>query len=97
MITFLARAREEFDYVLLDSPPVASITDSLVLAGQVDGTIMIIKASDTARDPIRRGLKQLEEVKAKVLGAVLNQVDLKRERYYYHYYYRYYKSWSDNY
>lgn len=94
MINFLARAREEFDYVLLDSPPVASITDSLVLAGQVDGTIMIIKASDTAREPVRHGLKQLEEVKAKVLGAVLNQVDLKRERYYYHYYYRYYKSYS---
>lgn len=93
MISFLSENKDQFDYILLDSAPLVSVTDALVLAGQMDGIILIIKGNETARDPVRRSLRQLEEVKAKVLGAVLNQVDLKKEGYYYHYY-RYYRPYG---
>ena len=61
-----------FDFVLLDSPPIQSVTDSLSLTQFVDGTVIVVKASETTYDMIQSGLKKLKDVQCHFLGFVLN-------------------------
>lgn len=83
----------KFDRVILDSPPVGAVADAVVLATQVAGVVMVLKAGVTHRDVAKRTVRALSDVKAPILGAVLNDVNLERSRYgdyYYGYAYRYY-------
>ncbi|MDP3499181.1 MAG: polysaccharide biosynthesis tyrosine autokinase [Myxococcales bacterium] len=83
----------KFDRVILDSPPVGAVADAVVLATQVNGVVLVLKAGVTHRDVAKRTLRALNDVKAVMLGAVLNDVNLDRSRYgdyYYGYAYRYY-------
>jgi capsular exopolysaccharide synthesis family protein len=82
---------ERFDRVMYDSPPVGAVTDPLVLANQMDGTIIITKMLRTNRDLAERAVKSLRDANAKILGAVLNDVDIDKRQYGYYlgYYYSY--------
>jgi len=82
--------REKFDVVIFDCTPLIAVTDATVLATQVDGVILVIKSGATRRKILKRGVKQLEDVQAKIIGAVLNQVNVKNSSYYYAYYYSHY-------
>ncbi len=95
MSSFIETARKGFDTILFDSPPVMGVTDPVVLSTKVDGIVMVIKSADTPRPPIQRAIKFLAEVNARVLGGVLNNVDFKKEGYYYQYYYRYYYGYGE--
>jgi Mrp family chromosome partitioning ATPase len=64
--------------VLIDSPPIASLTDTVVLASLADMVAFVVKHNENDRDLIRRCLKQLRAVHANVIGAVLNDVDFDR-------------------
>jgi Mrp family chromosome partitioning ATPase len=69
------------------------VADAVVLATQVAGVVMVLKAGVTHRDVAKRTVRALNDVKAPILGAVLNDVNLERSRYgdyYYGYAYRYY-------
>jgi capsular exopolysaccharide synthesis family protein len=77
------------DIVILDSPPVLAMSDSAILASQVDGVLLVLDAKDTRREMARRALASLQQVKARVVGAVLNRVSQERSGYYYYYYSRY--------
>lgn len=82
-----------FDRIILDSPPVGAVADALVLATQVDGVVVVLKAGKTNRDLAQRTVRALRDVQARIFGAVLNDVDLERSKYgdyYYGYAYRYY-------
>ncbi|HEX4947713.1 MAG TPA: polysaccharide biosynthesis tyrosine autokinase [Blastocatellia bacterium] len=81
-----------FDYVVLDSPPVASFADSLILSAMVEGVILVVKAGYTSREVANRTKTHLQTVGAKVLGAVINHIKLQPHDYYYYstYYSRYY-------
>ena len=70
--------KAEFDWVLIDSPPIASLTDTIVLASLVDMVAFVVKHNENDRDLIRRCLKQLRDVHANLIGAVLNDVDFSR-------------------
>ncbi len=83
------KMRDMFDCVIFDSPPAMSVTDAIVLARLCDGVILIVKSGFTKRDPVLRTISQLSDAKSKILGAVLNNVDFGRDRYYYQYYYHY--------
>jgi len=85
----LALLREKFDRVIIDTPPLIAVTDATVLAARADGVILVIKAGHTGRTIVRRGKKQLEDVQARIIGAVLNQVDVRKSAYYYSQYYAY--------
>lgn len=79
-----------FDRVIIDSPPVGVVADAVVMATQVDGTLMVLKAGKTDRDVARQAVRQLVDVKAPVFGAVLNDLDLSDQKYgQYSYYYQY--------
>ena len=86
---FLEQLRKKFDRILIDSPPTFSVADSVILANKVDGVIDIIRSGFLNIDIILRGRQRLSEAKARILGVILNNVDVKREDsyYYYHYYY----------
>jgi non-specific protein-tyrosine kinase len=80
----LARVREEYDYVLLDSPPAGLVADAVVLAPSVDGVVMVVSAGRTKRDAARRAKEQLERVGARLIGVVLNNAKQDRKLREYH-------------
>jgi Mrp family chromosome partitioning ATPase len=92
MSKLLELLRGKFDRIILDCTPLIAVTDATVLAARADGVILVIKSGATGRRILRRGIKQLEDVQARIIGAVLNQVDIKKSAYYYspYYYSRYY-------
>ncbi|TCJ15471.1 polysaccharide biosynthesis tyrosine autokinase [Rubrobacter taiwanensis] len=71
---FLAGAQEEFDYVLIDSPPVRLVSDSIVLASQGDGVLLVLDAQKTRKGDLRRTVRSLKAVGAVILGTVMNNV-----------------------
>ena len=82
----LERLKVDYDWVIIDSPPIATLADSVVLASMSDLMIMVIKHNQNDRDLIRRSLKRLRDIDVRIAGAVLNAVDLDH-RYYGDYYY----------
>jgi succinoglycan biosynthesis transport protein ExoP len=82
---------EDFDRVLFDSPPVGAVTDPLVLANQMEGTLIVAKMFRTNRDLVERAVKSLNDANANLMGAVLNDVDIQKREYGYYlgYYYSY--------
>jgi succinoglycan biosynthesis transport protein ExoP len=90
---FLLELREHFDRVVIDSPPLAAVTDSAVISTLADTTLFVIRAFKTSHHLARQGLRALRDVDARVAGAVLNAVDLTRTTYsYYYQQYYYYRS-----
>lgn len=81
--------REKYDYVLADTPPVGSLTDAAVVTRQCDGAIMVIESDLVSRRIAAKAKEQLEMSGCHILGAVLNKVDMKKNKYYskYSYYY----------
>jgi capsular exopolysaccharide synthesis family protein len=86
---FLEEMKTKYDRIIIDSPPVTSVADTSILANMVDGVIDVIRSGFLNIDIILRGRQRLIEAKSRIIGAVLNNVDIKREDtyYYYHYYY----------
>lgn len=82
---------EYFQYIVIDSPPVLSVADPVILSTRVDGVVLVILAGKTAREAVRKAKNALQGVGATVLGAMINNVDLENSNYsyYYRYYYRY--------
>lgn len=92
MANFLDELARNFDYVLIDSPPILPITDAVILSRLVDGVVLIVRGGSTPRRVVAAAKARLQSVGARVLGAVLNDVDISRGEYYYYnrYYYSYY-------
>ncbi|NLF26221.1 MAG: polysaccharide biosynthesis tyrosine autokinase [Deltaproteobacteria bacterium] len=72
MRELLLRLRDTYDYVLLDSPPVLTVSDAIMLSAMVDGVVFVVRSTDTERKSALRGLELLRQVQARVLGVVLN-------------------------
>lgn len=88
MKKLLAKLAEQFDFVILDSPPVLSVTDAAVLSTLVDGTLFVVKANKSRRAPSKQAVERLREVNARLVGAVLNALSPRTEGYSFYYYYR---------
>jgi non-specific protein-tyrosine kinase len=81
----LAPLAAEFDYVILDSPPVLGFADAVSVATAVEGTLLVARAGKTPREIVHAALKPLQRVRARVLGLVLNQVSSSLSPYYSYY------------
>ncbi|UCD90510.1 MAG: polysaccharide biosynthesis tyrosine autokinase [Desulfobacterales bacterium] len=91
MRQFINALRKKYARIIIDSPPVSSITDAAVLARMVDSVMLVIRAGETPRPVIEYSLEQLKTVNANIMGAILNAVSVGWDSYYYyHYYYDYY-------
>ena len=88
----------QFDRIIIDSPPVGAVADAIVMSTQVDGTVLVLKSGVTSKDLARRTVRSLRDVKGRLLGAILNDVDLGDRRsggYYYYSKYGYYYGESE--
>ena len=74
--------RKKYDYVLIDTPPVAKLIDAAVVAGCCDGAILVIESDLVSRKVAAKAKEQLEISGCRVLGAVLNKVDVRKNKYY---------------
>ncbi|HTZ18420.1 MAG TPA: polysaccharide biosynthesis tyrosine autokinase [Dissulfurispiraceae bacterium] len=76
---------EKYDIIIFDAPPLLSVADSLILSKMLDGTLVIARAGKTSYDDVRKSLKSLTDLNARVLGVVINALDAKKNDYYYRY------------
>ncbi len=83
---------KNFDHIVIDSPPVLAVTDATIMAGLVDGVILIAESGRTHRAALMRTRAILENSGARILGVVLNKLDMRRESYYGYGYGNYYYS-----
>src|SRR5215204_3505800 len=81
----LASLREEFDYVLIDAPPVGMVSDPAILATQGDGVLLVSDAQNTRKGSVRQAMRSLEAVGAPVLGTVMNNVEVSKGDNYHYY------------
>jgi Mrp family chromosome partitioning ATPase len=74
----------EFDHIIIDTPPVLSVTDAALLSALADSTLLVIRAGVTSRGALRRAHDVLAHVDARIMGVVLNAADFNEpDRYYY--------------
>lgn len=85
---FIAKCRENFGIVLVDTPPLGSVADALNIATHCDGTVLVVRGSETPRKLAMDSVQQLKRTGVPLLGVVLNraQVDSKSSLYYKRYY-----------
>ena len=86
---------QNFDLILVDTPPLLMVTDAAALATGMDGVILVVKPGVTKLTAIQQGLEQLRAVGARVLGVVLNEVNQGSRKY--GYYYNRYSKYSHYY
>lgn len=91
MDVLMGMLKDVFDYeiLIIDSPPVTSVSDALILSAYADGVIMVVRAGAVNRAIIHKAMDLLNQIKAPILGFVLNQMNPKEEKHYYSYYYKY--------
>ncbi|MBC2696401.1 MAG: polysaccharide biosynthesis tyrosine autokinase [Desulfobacteraceae bacterium] len=87
MQNLINELREKYGRIIIDSSPIAAVTDPVILSRLVDGVVLVIHAGITSRDIIANGVRQLRDVHAHILGSVLNNVDIEKNSYYYYYQY----------
>lgn len=98
MDTFLVELKKRFRYILFDTPPVIAVTDAAILATKLDGVVLVIRANKTSLTVTTRTLQALRNVNARVLGCILNDVDITKGNSsygYYKHYYHYYLTKKD--
>lgn len=87
MVSLLDELKEQFDIILIDTPPAIAVTDAQIIATRADGVILVVDSDKVKRDIALKAKQNLENVRARILGVVLNNVDRKNKDSYYYYYY----------
>ena len=87
---FIKKQRLQYDYIIIDAPPLANIVDAAVIGRCVDGAVIVVKSATVSQRMVTRVKDQLEKVNCKIIGAVLNGVEMKKNSYHYKYYGDYY-------
>ena len=77
----LTKLRKHFDYILIDAPPVIPVSDALLLATMVDGVVLVVGGRDTPKRVVKQAYARLGGVATKILGTVLNGVNVRSEYY----------------
>jgi capsular exopolysaccharide synthesis family protein len=93
MSKLIDQLEKEYDMVLFDSPPIVAVTDASMISGELDAIAMVVKAGQTERSAVDRALDTISNVRAPLIGAILNgasQESLGGKYAYYYSYYNYY-------
>lgn len=95
----LDQLAEDYRYVIVDSPPLDSVSDGALIASLCDGAILVVRSRMTSKRLVRQSLQQLERVRCRLLGMVLNRVETKSHAYmkYYGRYGSYYHGYGYGY
>jgi capsular exopolysaccharide synthesis family protein len=94
MREFLDLAKSRFGRIIIDSPPLMSVTDAAILSTQAEGVLLVIKAESVPRKAAMDARDQLLEVNATLLGVVFNNIQTQRNGYFYNSYYRYHSYYT---
>ena len=86
----LAEVRGYYDYIIIDTPPGGSVIDAAIIAKESDGAVLVIESERVSYKVAQKSMEQLEKTGCKILGAVLNKVNIEKNKYYgkYDYYYK---------
>ena len=79
---FIKTAREYVDYIIIDCPPLGSVIDAAIVAKECDGAIIVIETDNVSYKIVQRVKKQLDQSGCRILGAVLNKVEMGGKGYY---------------
>ncbi|WP_197046708.1 CpsD/CapB family tyrosine-protein kinase [Oceanobacillus salinisoli] len=85
MLQMVEEARQAYDIILFDTPPVLAVTDAQILSNICDGAILVVRSKQTEIEAAQKSIEALRSVNAKILGTVLNGKDRKEANYYYYY------------
>lgn len=85
MAKLVADMREEYDYIILDSPPILSVSDATILSRIVDAVILVVASNDTHVDAIATAKRALDKVEANLIGTVLTKAKTGKRGYNYYY------------
>lgn len=89
----MAYCRDNFDYIVVDTPPIMNVADSLNIATHCDGTVLVVRSGVTSRRLVETSIQMLQKTSTPLLGTVLNRVNTSRKAYRY-YYKRYYNKYG---
>ena len=81
MEKLLEQMKEQYEYIILDTPPVNMVTDAIALAPRSDGVLFVVRSNQSDRVSVMHAVDQLEYAQAKILGFILNSVELKKTNY----------------
>ena len=85
MENFLEQCKINFDYIILDTPPILPVTDSKLLAIKADATVVVVRSEVSKSKHVSQDFKELEKVNANIIGTILNDVEMYSEKLYYDY------------
>lgn len=85
MERFIEEAKQEFDIILFDTPPILAVADPQILANQCEGSILVVFSEKTEIDQAKRAKELLENAQGKFLGVVMNNKKMTKDNYYYYY------------
>ena len=85
---------QRFAYIVIDTGPLFGVSDGMILAGQVEGVVLVLRQGRASRDAAQRAIRSLMSVRARLLGVILNDVEIGGSRYYG--YYDYYANGGSN-
>jgi len=85
MSRFLSLMKTKFDHIIIDTPPVISVTDAGIIGAQSDGILMVIQAGRTQRGIVKRAVELLHQTHSKVLGHILTNIEYHLPEYIYRY------------
>lgn len=92
----LTELREKYDYIIVDTPPIGTVIDAAIVAKECDGAVLVIESDRVRYRDAQKIQEQLKKTGCRILGAVLNKVDVKKDRYYRNHYYSYYANSAKN-
>jgi len=84
MKEFIDKAKERFDFIIFDTPPIAVVTDAVILSKVVDGTIIVLESDKTGKRVLPRIDRMLSDAKARIIGIILNKISHMHGGYYYY-------------
>lgn len=94
-IELISKLREEYDYVIVDTPPLGSVIDAAIVAKLTDGAVLVIESGSISHKFALSVKKQLEKSNCKILGAILNKCEMEKKSYYGKYYGKYYGTYGN--
>ena len=83
MENLIKELKINFDYIIIDTPPILPVSDTLLLASKADATLIVVKARKTKEKIVKESYERLIEAKANVIGTVLNESDKSLDNKYY--------------
>jgi capsular exopolysaccharide synthesis family protein len=87
-VELLSSLEDHFDWAIIDTPPVLVVADSAIAANHASGVVFVVASDKTNRHAAREAVEQLSGSNARIVGSILNRVDLVKHPYYYSAYYR---------